>query len=85
MGHPRALLLDEPFEGLAPLVVDAILHLLGALKREGMALLLAEQNLRIARRIADRVCLLESGRVRFAGAMDDPDASDAALVRLLAV
>ncbi|HTQ77027.1 MAG TPA: ABC transporter ATP-binding protein [Burkholderiales bacterium] len=85
MGHPRALLLDEPLEGLAPLVVDAILRLLGALKREGMALLLAEQNPRLARRVADRVCVLDSGRVRFSGAVDDPAASGPALARYLAV
>jgi len=64
MGNPRAILLDEPFEGLAPRIVEGIAAAVRALKSEGLALLLAEQNPRYARLVADRAVTLEKGRVR---------------------
>ena len=67
MGNPRCLLLDEPSEGLAPVVVDAMAAAILALKREGLAILLSEQNLRFALRVADRAAIIEQGRIRFAG------------------
>lgn len=67
MGNPRCLLLDEPSEGLAPVVVDAMADAVLALKREGLAVLLSEQNLRFALRVADRAAIIEQGRIRFAG------------------
>jgi len=78
MGNPRLVLLDEPFEGLAPLIVSGIAAAIRELKREGMSVLLCEQNLRYARLAADRVCIIEQGRVRHAGTMADFDA-DASL------
>ncbi len=69
MGNPRLLLLDEPSEGLAPKVVEDMAHTLLAVKREGLSLLLSEQNLHFAKLISDRVVILESGHVRFAGSM----------------
>ena len=68
---PRLLLLDEPTEGLAPLVVAEIEAMLRGLKEEGMALLLVEQNLAFALAFADRVVLLGKGRVRWTGAPGD--------------
>ena len=59
----RALLLDEPTEGLAPVIVERIGDLLGALKRRGMTILLVEQNFRFASRVADRFYLMEHGKV----------------------
>jgi branched-chain amino acid transport system ATP-binding protein len=73
MGNPRAVLLDEPFEGLAPLIVEGVAAAIRELKREGLSVLLCEQNLRFARRIADRACIVESGRLRFAGTMAELD------------
>lgn len=67
MGNPRCLLLDEPSEGLAPVVVDAMAEATLALKREGLAVLLSEQNLRFALRVADRAAIIEQGRIRFSG------------------
>ena len=85
MGNPSALLLDEPFEGLAPLIVDGIVKTVRELKREGLSVLLCEQNLRYARRVADRVCIIEKGRLCHAGPMAGLDADPALFERFLAV
>jgi branched-chain amino acid transport system ATP-binding protein len=68
MGNPAALLLDEPSEGLAPLVVADMERAILEMKASGLAILLCEQNVAFARRVADRAYLLEQGEVRFAGA-----------------
>lgn len=70
MGNPKLLLLDEPSEGLAPVIVDQMVEMVRTLKREGVAVLLAEQNLRFAGAVADRAYVLEKGRVRHRGTMD---------------
>ncbi|HEX5477702.1 MAG TPA: ABC transporter ATP-binding protein [Burkholderiales bacterium] len=67
MGNPKALLLDEPSEGLAPRVVDQMVKAILELKRTGLAVLLCEQNTRFARRVGDRAYWLEQGRVRRSG------------------
>ncbi len=67
MGNPEILLLDEPSEGLAPVVVRALLDRLVALKGRGQTILLSEQNLRFATRLADRAYILEQGHVRYEG------------------
>jgi branched-chain amino acid transport system ATP-binding protein len=64
MAHPRVLLLDEPSEGLAPVILDEIGTLLGTLRRSGLTMILAEQNHRFALRHADRAYLLEKGAIR---------------------
>jgi branched-chain amino acid transport system ATP-binding protein len=69
MGNPKMLLLDEPSEGLAPLIVEQMEAAIAALKAEGLSVLLCEQNLHFARRLADRACILEKGQVRYAGTM----------------
>ena len=63
MGNPLALLLDEPSEGIAPVLAARIADTIRDLKKEGMSVLLCEQNLEVARRIADRVYLIERGRI----------------------
>ena len=68
MGNPELLLLDEPSEGLAPLVVDALLAKIGELKAQGLTILLAEQGVEFSLAIADRVYVLEKGTMRFTGA-----------------
>ncbi len=67
MGNPSLIILDEPSEGLAPKIVEEMAHAIATLKREGLSILLSEQNLHFARLISDRVVILERGRVRFAG------------------
>ena len=69
MGNPRILLLDEPSEGLAPVIVQALGHQIAALKREGLTILLSEQNLKFAARLADRAYIIEKGQIRWEGAM----------------
>lgn len=78
MGNPRFLLLDEPSEGLAPLVVEVIAGAVAKLKARGVGLLLSEQNLYFARAVADRAFVLDRGHIRFAGTLAELDA-DAAL------
>ncbi len=67
MGNPELLLLDEPSEGLAPLVVEHLLRQVARLKAEGLTILLAEQGVAFSLALADRVYVLEKGAVRFAG------------------
>ena len=77
MGNPRLLLLDEPSEGLAPVVVRALGEQIAALKREGLTIVLSEQNLKFAARLADRAYIIERGLIRFGGAMADLLADEA--------
>jgi len=67
MGNPDMILLDEPSEGLAPLVVEGLLRRLKALKAAGQTVLISEQNLRFATEIADRVYIIEKGEIRYQG------------------
>ena len=67
MGNPELLLLDEPSEGLAPLVVDHLRAQIARLKHEGLTILLAEQNTEFSLALADRVYVLEKGSIRFSG------------------
>jgi len=69
MGNPQVLLLDEPSEGLAPLVVETLRQQLGRLKASGLTLVLAEQNVRFVSELGDRVYILEKGMVRYQGSM----------------
>jgi branched-chain amino acid transport system ATP-binding protein len=67
MGNPRAILLDEPSEGLAPIVVERIAESIRELKREGLCVILSEQNLHFARAVADRAVVIERGSVTMSG------------------
>ncbi|MBK1657659.1 ABC transporter ATP-binding protein [Paracraurococcus ruber] len=69
MGNPRLLLLDEPSEGLAPVVVERMADAIRALKAEGLSILLSEQNLHFARAVSDRATIIEKGRIRWDGTM----------------
>jgi len=70
MGNPRAILLDEPAEGLAPLIVAQVAAAILELKAQGLCVLLSEQNLRFARQVADRACLLEQGHIVASGPLE---------------
>jgi len=67
MARPRLLLLDEPSLGLAPLLVERIFDVIARLKREGVTLLLVEQNARMALEVADRAYVMETGRIKLGG------------------
>lgn len=67
MGNPRFLLLDEPSEGLAPVIVENIARTVAELKRSGVGMLVSEQNTAFARQIADRVFVIERGEIVFSG------------------
>ncbi|CAL8979319.1 MULTISPECIES: ABC transporter ATP-binding protein [Rhodoplanes] len=83
MGNPSLVLLDEPSEGLAPKIVEQMAAAILTMKREGLAIVLSEQNLHFARLISDRAVILEKGRVRFSGSLAElearPDIRDAYL------
>ena len=82
--NPKILLLDEPTEGLAPLLVKTIAGVVAELKAAGMPILLAEQNLKFTAPLADRAYVLESGEVRMNGPMNEL-ASDARVRELLSL
>ena len=83
VARPRLLLLDEPTEGIQPSIVDEIEDAIAALHRDGMSVLLVEQQLDFALRLGQRLVVLDGGRVVRSGAMADCDAAE--LGRLLAV
>lgn len=85
MGNPDLLLLDEPSEGLAPLVVEALLTKIGELKAQGLTILLAEQGIEFSLALADRVYVLEKGAVRFSGSAAALRADRGALDQMLAL
>lgn len=76
MGNPDLLLLVEPSEGLAPLVVRDLAVQIGRLKEQGLTILLCEQNAKFAARLRDRAYILEKGRVRFSGSIEELHAND---------
>jgi branched-chain amino acid transport system ATP-binding protein len=67
MGNPHLILLDEPSEGLAPKIVEQMADAIVTMKREGLSILLSEQNLHFARLISDRAYILEKGGIRYSG------------------
>jgi branched-chain amino acid transport system ATP-binding protein len=78
MGNPQAVLLDEPSEGLAPVIVELMADAVRRMKAEGIAVLLSEQNLAFASAIADRAYIIEKGAIRHEGSMAEI-AADATL------
>jgi branched-chain amino acid transport system ATP-binding protein len=85
MGAPRLLLLDEPSEGLAPVAVRSLADGVARLKAEGLTILLSEQSLPLARRLADRVYIIAQGQVRFEGTMAALDADERRRIAHLSV
>lgn len=85
MGNPCVIMLDEPSEGLAPLIVERMAVAVAEMKREGLAVLLAEQNLPFARAVSDRATIIEKGRIRFEGTLATLLADEAVARAYLAV
>jgi branched-chain amino acid transport system ATP-binding protein len=69
MGQPRVVLLDEPSEGVAPVIVAQMARSINEMKRQGLTVVLSEQNLSFAAQVSDRAYVLEKGQVRFEGPM----------------
>ncbi len=85
MGNPRVLLMDEPSEGLAPLIVAEVGKTIARLKEEGQSIVLVEQNIKLALDLADDVVILNTGRVAFAGSVDEMRNDDALITQHLGV
>jgi branched-chain amino acid transport system ATP-binding protein len=73
MGNPFVVLLDEPSEGVAPVIVEQMANTIVELKKEGLSILLSEQNVRFARMVSDRVYLVEKGQLRWSGTIPELD------------
>ena len=83
MGNPLFVLLDEPSEGVAPIIVEQMAKVISQLKSEGLTILLSEQNLHFAQLVADRAVIIESGKQKYYGTLEDlnnqPEIRDAYL------
>ncbi|MEW6425238.1 MAG: ABC transporter ATP-binding protein [Bacillota bacterium] len=85
LGNPELLLLDEPTEGLAPLIVQELEEQILRLKGEGISILLAEQNLKSALKLADRCYVIDRGRIRYQGTVDELRRNEEVRARYLLV
>jgi branched-chain amino acid transport system ATP-binding protein len=85
MGNPKLLLLDEPSQGLAPILQRRLAGTIKTLREEGITVLLAEQSLRLASEVSDRVHVLEKGVLRFEGTIDELNANEGIKREYLAV
>lgn len=85
MGNPSLLLLDEPTEGLAPLVIEELIHVVGGIKNQGVTVLLVEQNVESTFKVADRHYILEQGKVVYSGRNDELMKDKEVMLRYLSV
>jgi branched-chain amino acid transport system ATP-binding protein len=85
MGNPRLVLLDEPSEGLAPVIVQQMAEAIRAVKAAGLTIVLSEQNLHFARRVADRAAIIEKGIVRWTGTLAELEAEPTVKAQYLSV
>ena len=85
MGNPGCILLDEPSEGLAPVVVEQIIKVIRQIKDHGLPILLSEQNLYFASLVSDRAYVIETGQIRYSGTMRDLEEHDEIRRQYLAV
>ena len=85
MGNPYLLLLDEPSEGVAPIVVEQMIKMVQTLKAQGVSILLSEQNMDFAQQVCDRVYILEKGQIKYEGTMDSLSRDSQAKAEYLAV
>ena len=85
MGNPELLILDEPSEGLSPLMVKTLIGAIHQIREEGVTLLVADQNVKFARRVASRGYIMEEGHVRHTGTLEELWANEQVIRRYLAV
>ena len=71
VANPKLILLDEPSEGLAPMIIKSIIEIVLELSKQGIAILIAEQNSKMASKVADRCYILSDGRIVYQGGFDD--------------
>jgi branched-chain amino acid transport system ATP-binding protein len=76
MGNPFLVLLDEPSEGVAPVIVEQMVQMILELKTQGVSILLSEQNMHFAELVSDRAYVLEKGQLRFEGSMAELAANE---------
>ena len=77
MGNPYLVLLDEPSEGVAPVIVEQMAHMILALKKQGVSILLSEQNMHFAELVSDRAYVLEKGQIRYQASMAELASNEA--------
>ncbi|HLQ24794.1 MAG TPA: ABC transporter ATP-binding protein [Acidiferrobacterales bacterium] len=85
MGNPRVLLMDEPSEGLAPLIVAEVGRTIARLKQDGQSIVLVEQNIKLALGLADDVVMLNTGHIVFSGGVDQVQVNEALITQHLGV
>ncbi len=85
MGNPILLILDEPSEGLSPLMVRTLVEAIRQIREEGVTLLIADQNVKFARRVADRGYIMEKGNIRYSGRLEELWANEEVIRQYLAV
>jgi branched-chain amino acid transport system ATP-binding protein len=85
MGNPSLLLLDEPVEGVAPVVVQELTRQIKRLKTMGLTILFAEQNMHFATQISDRAYVIEKGRIRYQGTMGELVANEEVKAKYLMI
>ncbi len=85
MGNPILLILDEPSEGLSPLMVQSFVGAIRRIREEGITLLIADQNVKFARRVADRGYIIEKGSLRYSGRLEELWANEEVVRKYLAV
>ncbi|MEW5911243.1 MAG: ABC transporter ATP-binding protein [Thermodesulfobacteriota bacterium] len=85
MSNPSLVLLDEPSEGLAPLIVRALAEAINTIREHGVTILLADQNLKFCRKVCDRGYIIEKGRIMHAGGMEEIWADEAVVKKYLAL
>lgn len=85
MANPDMILLDEPSEGLAPLIVANLMEVMGTIRKKGMTLLLADQNLKFCRKVCDRGYIIEKGQIMHEGSMEDIWKDEALIKKYLVV
>jgi len=85
MGNPKLILLDEPSEGIAPVIVEKMADVIGEFKTAGLTVLLSEQNLHFAKLVSDRAYIIESGEMRYEGTIAELEADAEVREKYLAV
>jgi branched-chain amino acid transport system ATP-binding protein len=85
MGNPEFLLLDEPVEGLGPLIVRMLGEIINQIKDHGMTLLVSEQNVKFSFKIAQKVYIIDKGAIRYEGSVEDLKADEEVKKKYLAV
>ena len=85
MGSPDLILLDEPSEGLAPIIVKALGEFIDLLKREGTTVLLSEQNVKFSLKHSDRAYIVDNGHIKYQGTIEELEKDEDVKKRYLAV